>query len=380
MTLTHFFNMIAISGESLLILTVTAVTCALIGCFLVLRKLSMISDAISHSVLLGIVLAFFIAKNIHSPLLIIGATLFGLLTVFAVETLSRSGLVKNDDAVGIVFPLFFSVAVILITRFARNARLSTDTVIMGEIIMAPLFRMDVFGYSLPKSLVAMSVVLLLNLLFIYIFFKELKLTTFDPQFAAMAGFSSTMLFYALMTLSSLTSVVAFDAVGAILVISFLVTPATSAYLISKDLKTMLLLACAYAIVNCLIGYLLALYFSVSMAGMVSVIAGITFFLTFLFNKEGFITSMLLRRRKKHALKLDLMLIHIGNHMGTSEEKEELGGKLMKNHLKWSQAEIRKRAEELIKCGLVYQKSDDNTYQLTESGIKRYRALKNDFGT
>lgn len=371
--------MVAISGESLLILTLTAVTCALIGCFLVLRRLSMIADAISHSVLLGIVLAFFIAKNMHSPLLIIGATLFGLLTVFAVETLSRSGLVKNDDAVGIIFPLFFSVAVILITTYARNSHLSTDTVIMGEIIMAPLFRMNVFGHSLPKSLVDMTVVLLLNLTFITLFFKELKLTTFDSQFAAIAGFSSTMLFYALMTFSSLTAVVAFDAVGAILVISFLVTPGASAYLISKSLKNMLLLSCVYAVFNCLVGFVLALYFQVSMAGMVSAVAGVTFFLTFLFHKEGFITAMLIRRRKKLQLKLDLMLVHIGNHMGTSEEKEELGGQLMKNHLKWSQAEIRKRAEQLTKCGLIFKKPADNTYQLTEEGLKRYQTLKNDFG-
>ena len=120
----------------------------------------MVSDAISHSVLLGIVLAFFIVRDVSSPWLIAGAALFGVLTVFSVEMLSETGLVKSDDAVGIVFPLFFSLAVILITKYARNVHLDTDMVLMGEVIMAPLYRMSVFGISLPRAFVQMCVIFL----------------------------------------------------------------------------------------------------------------------------------------------------------------------------------------------------------------------------
>ena len=193
------WELIQSSYESLGVLLITAITCALIGNFLVLRKLSMVSDAISHSVLLGIVLAFFIVRDVSSPWLIAGAALFGVLTVFSVEMLSETGLVKSDDAVGIVFPLFFSLAVILITKYARNVHLDTDMVLMGEVIMAPLYRMSVFGISLPRAFVQMCVIFLFNMVFMVTFFKELKLSTFDENFAATIGFSSVILYYALMS-------------------------------------------------------------------------------------------------------------------------------------------------------------------------------------
>ena len=163
----------AISYESLFVLVATAMACAILSPFLVLRKLSMVSDAISHSVLLGIVIAFFIVKDVGSPFLIAGAALFGVITVFVVEFLSGTGLVKNDDAVGIVFPMFFALAVVLITKFARNVHLDTDVVLMGEVIIAPLNRVEFIGMSLPKALVQMGILLLINLLFVIIFFRFL---------------------------------------------------------------------------------------------------------------------------------------------------------------------------------------------------------------
>ena len=166
----------AISYESLFVLVATAMACAILSPFLVLRKLSMVSDAISHSVLLGIVIAFFIVKDVGSPFLIAGAALFGVITVFVVEFLSGTGLVKNDDAVGIVFPMFFALAVVLITKFARNVHLDTEVVLIGEIILAPLHRINFLGISLPKALVQMSIVLLINAAFIAVFFRKLPIS------------------------------------------------------------------------------------------------------------------------------------------------------------------------------------------------------------
>ncbi|MDY6084010.1 MAG: metal ABC transporter permease [Dialister sp.] len=370
-------SLLSITQESLLVLVITAVTCAIIGSFLVLRKLSMVSDAISHSVLLGIVLAFFITRDISSPLLIVGAALFGVLTVFSIEMLSATGLVKNDDAVGIVFPLFFSLAVILITKYARNVHLDTDIVLMGEVIMAPLNRMQIGSLSLPKAEVQMGVLFVANLAFIKVFFKELKITTFDKEFATLAGFSSTLLFYALMTLSSLTAVVAFDAVGAILVVSFLIAPGASAYLVTKDLKRMLLFSCLYAVVNSLAGYFLALVFQVSMSGMTATVAGVTFFLTFLFHREGLLTVLIKRRRGKKQVYLDLMLLHIGNHSGTQAEAEEAGVETIKNHLKWEPRAVETRAQELIRQGLLARQKA--RYVLTDTGWERYDTLQKEYG-
>ena len=361
----------AISYESLFVLVATAMACAILSPFLVLRKLSMVSDAISHSVLLGIVIAFFIVKDVGSPFLIAGAALFGVITVFVVEFLSGTGLVKNDDAVGIVFPMFFALAVVLITKFARNVHLDTDVVLMGEVIIAPLNRVEFIGMSLPKALVQMGILLLINLLFVIIFFKELKITTFDRGFAKLAGFSSVALFYVLMTLSSFTAVTAFDAVGAILVVSFLITPGAAAYLISKDLKVMIAISVGYAVINSIIGYVFSLLMNVSMSGMTAAAAGVTFLLTFLFNREGLITAIFIRLKRKSELKPELFLTHIGNHSGKKEEREELGLDSIKDHLKWKQAEVDKTAGRLINNGLIRIDTDKNIYALTERGREKF---------
>ena len=365
----------SISYESLFVLIATATACALLSPFLVLRKLSMVSDAISHSVLLGIVLAFFIVKDIGSPLLIAGAALFGVITVFAVEFLSGTGLVKNDDAVGIVFPMFFALAVVLITKFARNVHLDTDIVLMGEVIIAPLNRTEFLGMDLPKAFVQMGILFIVNLLFIIIFFKELKITTFDKGFAKLAGFSSAGLFYALMTLSSLTAVTAFDAVGAILVVSFLITPGAAAYLISKDLKVMIAISVGYAVINSSIGYVLSLLMNVSMSGMTAAAAGVTFLITFLFNREGLITALILRFKRKSELKPELFLIHIGNHSGKKEELEELGLGSIRDHLKWKQSEVDKIAGRLIRRGLIMIDINKDIYDLTEKGRERFLEIE-----
>ena len=367
-TLISYFS---ISYESLFVLIATATACALLSPFLVLRKLSMVSDAISHSVLLGIVLAFFIVKDVGSPLLIAGAALFGVITVFAVEFLSGTGLVKNDDAVGIVFPMFFALAVVLITKFARNVHLDTDIVLMGEVIIAPLNRTEFLGMDLPKAFVQMGILFIVNLLFIIIFFKELKITTFDKGFAKLAGFSSVALFYALMTLSSLTAVTAFDAVGAILVVSFLITPGAAAYLISKDLKVMIAISVGYAVINSIIGYVLSLLMNVSMSGMTAAVAGVTFLITFLFNKEGLITAIFIRLKRKSELKPELFLTHIGNHSGKKEELEELGLGSIRDHLKWKQTEVDKIAGRLIRRGLIRIDINKDIYDLTERGREKF---------
>lgn len=379
MNLTELSELISHSYESLLILIITAEACALIGCFLVLRGLSMLSDAISHSVLLGIVLAFFIVHDVSSPWLLAGAALFGVFTVFSVEALSKTGLVKKDDAVGIVFPLFFSIAVILISRYARNAHLDTDMVLMGEVILAPLYRIRLLGLSLPKALVSMLIVLIINLLFILIFKKELKLFTFDEDFASALGFSSAALFYSLMSLSSLTAVVSFDAVGAILVVSFLIAPGACAYLICRSLNTMLLVSGLYAALNAFIGYILALFLQVSMSGMVATVAGLSFLLTFLLNREGLIMQLILRRRRKREFYLDMMTLHIGNHSGMPEESEELGVKSISRHLNWKSEFSEKCSRILKKRGILYIEEAGSVYRLTEKGRAYYSRIKSDYG-
>ena len=365
-------------SEVLLVLLVTSLSCALIGNLLVLRKLSMVSDAIGHSVLLGIVLAFFITHDVRSPYLLLGAGLFGVLTVFSIELLSSKGMIKKDDAVGVVFPFFFAIAVILITRYARNVHLDTDMVLMGEVILSPLNRSVFLGLSLPKAFIQMTVMLFVNLGFIFVFFKELKMSTFDEEYAKVSGFSSGFLFYGLMSLVSMTAVVAFDAVGAILVISFLITPGASAYLLTKDLKGTILLSLLLAAVNSLIGYYLSVALNVSMSGMSATVAGITFFLIFLFNSKGLITTLIKRSRKKRKLRRDLFLIHLANHYGEEDDRQELGVHSIAQHMNWKEQELNRITMKLMKEKLVYIDKTKNIYVLSEKGRHYFKQLREEY--
>ena len=158
--------------EIQIIAAVVAVACALPGVFLVLRRMALMSDAISHAILLGIVLAFFVTEDLASPLLIVAAAITGVITVALVELLHGTGLVREDAAIGIVFPALFSAGVILISRYAGSVHLDTDAVLLGELAFAPFERLSVLGYSLPKSLWVMGGILLINLIFITLFLQR----------------------------------------------------------------------------------------------------------------------------------------------------------------------------------------------------------------
>jgi len=372
-------NFIGLGEQILITMIITAIACALLGCFLVLRKLSMVTDALSHSILLGIVIAYFVTKDLGSPFLIIGAGIFGVFTVYSIELVANTGLVKNDDAVGIIFPLYFSLGVILISMFASNVHLDTDIVLMGQTIMIPLYTTEFLGIVLPKSLLNMSIILLINVIFILLFYKELKVSTFDPQQATLSGFKSTFLFYCLMALSSFTAVSAFDTVGAILVISLFIAPSASAYLITKDLKYMLIVASLYATVNSIIGYYVAVALNVSISGMVAVISGLTCFLTVLFYENGVVTSLLRLRRNRRQLKLDLVIVHIGNHLGQESEQLELGFDSIANHLSWKQERSSKTLKRLIKENYIVAEQVKKIFILTEKGQERYDLLKTQYG-
>lgn len=365
--------------ESLYILIITSLACAVLGVFLVLRRLSMVSDAISHSVLLGIVIGYFVTKDIGSVLLIIGASLFGVLTTVCIELLIKSKRVTEDASVGIIFPLFFSIAVILITRYARNVHLDTEMVLIGEIILAPLHRINFLGISLPKTLVQMSFVLLVNIVFIAVFFRKLKISSFDPVYAGVAGIAGTGLYYVFMALVSFTAVSAFESVGAILTISFFISPAASAYLISKDLKITILLAAVYALVNSCIGYFLAVKFNVSMSGMCALVSGLTFMITIALYPGGIITKIIRYIKNKNRFSRELLILHIDNHTGKKNALGELGYSTIREHIAWSDSKLKYVLDKLIKKGYVYRAKERGVYSLTETGKKLSDDIRKHYG-
>ncbi|HEX4068863.1 MAG TPA: metal ABC transporter permease, partial [Candidatus Babeliales bacterium] len=160
--------------EIVTIAILAAVTCCLPGVFLVLRGVAMMSDAISHAILLGIVVMFLIIKNLTSSLLIIGASASGILTVLCTELIIKSKRLKQDAAIGLVFPLFFSVGVILVSQFARNVHLDTDMVLLGELAFTPFNRLIINNIDCgPYALWIMGAALIVNLLFVRLLYKEL---------------------------------------------------------------------------------------------------------------------------------------------------------------------------------------------------------------
>lgn len=298
--------------EILLIGVITAASCALPGAFLILRGMSMMADSITHTVLLGIVLAFFVTGDLNSPLLLIGATLMGLFTVYSTESLKKTRLLSEEASLGVVFPLLFSIAIILITKYSGSVHIDTDAVLLGELAFAPFDRMVVFGMDIGASAIYTSgAAFIINAVVISLFFKELKVSTFDPLFASVSGLHPTPVHYVLMTLVSFTAVSAFESAGSVLVIAFMIVPGASAYLITHKLSRMLMLSALFGAVSAALGFFAAYALDVSIAGSMAVCAGVIFALVFLFApKSGLISGSISLRRQKRRFAEDILLIRL----------------------------------------------------------------------
>lgn len=296
----------------LLVASLVAAGCALIGSFLVLRKMALLGDAISHAVLPGIAIAFLLAGS-RSPLpMLLGAGALGLLTVFLVELFQRTRRLKEDASIGVVFPALFSLGVILISRYASQVDLDLDCVLYGEIAYAPWDLWLVGGTSLgPKALWVNGATLLVDLLLVGFLYKELKVSTFDPELAAAMGFAPVLVHYLLMGAVSMTVVGAFESVGAILVVAMLIVPPAAAYLLTDRLAVMLPLAMALGVASAIGGYFLARAWDASIAGAMASVAGGLFAVAFLASpRHGLAARLLTHRRLAGRLAGRLLLLHL----------------------------------------------------------------------
>ncbi len=417
-----------------------AISGAVLGSFLLLRGMALTSDAISHTVLLGIVVAFLVMVHVFdqepdlsSPWLIIGAALAGVGTVVLTEIIQRSGLVKQDAALGLAFPFLFAIAVILVTRYADNVHLDTDAVLVGEIgvawantnshclencetiIITPdselaevsrqctncrelgisprdegaIFReacsncgtytpaqawqarlIDVRPTLVfwPKSITVMLLLMLLTVGFVGLFYKELKLSTFDSALAAALGFRPALLHYMLMILVSLVAVGAFDAVGSILVVAFFIIPPATAYLLTDRLAGMLILSPFIGTLGVYWGYGLSRgdflgLFNVSAIlrwlnqtfelGLAedwnsSISASMVLMMFFLFAlawvfspKYGLIGTLVRRVNRRRQFNDQVVLGHIANHADTEREQAELNIHTLHEHMHWSERKMRR---------------------------------------
>jgi len=257
--------------------SVIAISCGLLGSYLVLRKMAMVGDAISHAVLPGIVLAYLLSGSRNTLPMLIGAAALGVLTTLLIELFYKKAKLQVDASIGITFTWLFAIGIILISLFAGQVDLDQDCVLYGEIAYVPLDLWFIGDFNLgPQTLWVSSGMLLLVLFIIIRGYKGLFLTTFNEEYASALGINVAFWHYLLMSSVSLTTVISFESVGAILVVAFLIVPPSTAYLLTTKLKNMLWLTALFAALSSVLGYYLAVLINGSIAGAMATVAGVLF--------------------------------------------------------------------------------------------------------
>lgn len=286
------------SDDLTIVLTAGLVATAtgLLGPFLVLRRVALMADAVSHAVLPGIVLVFLLFST-RAPLpVVFGAAVFAVICVLAVDGLRATGLMRSDAAIGLVFPVLFSLGVLGVTRYAANAHIDLDSTIYGEIAFVPFRTVAIGGVEIAQAIVALACVCLVNLALVVLLWKEFKATTFDPDFSRTVGIRPALLSRLLLVAVAGTAVIAFEPVGAILVVTMIIVPAATAYLLTDRLWLMIVLAVAVGWVSALVGFTGASAVDASIAGAMGLAAAVGFVLALLAApRYGLIARALLRR-------------------------------------------------------------------------------------
>jgi manganese/zinc/iron transport system permease protein len=280
-----------------------ATACGLLGPLLVLRRQALMSDAVAHAVLPGIVLVFILFAT-RAPLpVILGAAAVGVLCVLAIDALRSTGLIRVDASIGIVFPALFAIGVLGITTFASGAHIDLDATIYGEIAFAPFRTVEVAGVEIARSIVLLAAIAAFNALLLTALWKELKVTTFDPEFARTVGFSPRLLSRLVLVAVAVTAVIAFESVGAILVVTMLIVPAAAAYLVAQRLLPLIALTIAIGWVAAIGGYESARALDASIAGAMGLVASICFVAALLCSpRYGVLARTMQRRRRRAAVR------------------------------------------------------------------------------
>lgn len=292
-----FFNVVEpwLYGEwmwrAVAISALVAVACAVLGCWLYVRRLSMMSDALSHIVVPGIALGFMISGGRESGAMLIGAAFAGIVASLLISALQRRTRVKEDAAMGVTYTALFAVGVILINKVARNVHLDPDCVLFGNVLGVP-----------DSAFLMMSVLCAVVIAVTLALYRPLLVSSFDPALAAAIGLPVLALHHGLMALLSLTAVASFEAVGAVLVVALMIAPAATAHLLTDRMPRMLALAVVHGLLSALLGIYLAVWFDTNPAGAM-VLVGAAFYTAALFAapQRGLIARWLsLRsRRRQH---------------------------------------------------------------------------------
>lgn len=280
-----------------------AVAASLLGNFLVLRRMSMLGDAITHAVLPGLAVAFFVTESRSSLPMFVGAVIVGVLTALFTEWIRRFGRVDEGASMGVVFTSLFALGLVMIVQAADHVHLDADCVLYGALEFTPLDTTSIAGIEVPRAVVVLGAVTFINAVFVILFFKELKLSSFDPSLATTTGFNAGAMHYLLMVLVAVTAVASFESVGNILVVAMFVVPPAAAYMLTDRLGRMIAISVVLAVLSAVLGHIAALevpawfgYRSTTTAGMMAVISGVLLLMCALFGPRHGIATRFVRRR------------------------------------------------------------------------------------
>lgn len=337
-----------------LIASVTiGISCGLIGTYIMLRRMSLIGDALAHAVLPGVVVSFMVAGK-SEVALFIGAVVSGILTVLLIGFVNRNSKIKEDTSIGIIFTGAFALGILLVSQL-KQVHIDLSSYLFG----------DVLGVSTGDITLSM-IIMVVIILCIVLFYKQLLLTSFDPTMAMTIGISTTLVHYMLMTLLSMSIVAGLQSVGVILIIAMLITPPATAYLLSNNLKKILLLSAMFGTISAITGLYLSYHFNFASGASIVLVAVALFMLAFLFSpKEGVVTK-LFRRRSASKMVLIEDVIKLSYRFKDEPGKTELVDKIA-NELGISNGRVEAAIKTLIGKDLMLR--TNGTYNLTEEGVK-----------
>lgn len=269
------------ADEMWIVLTAVLVglSSSMVGTFLVLRRLSMLGDAISHSVLFGLVVAMLITGSRSPGAMFVGALAVGLLTAFLTNFLNTKARLQEDASIGVTFTWLFALGIIFISLFAGQVDLDQECVLFGEIAFVPFTPLELFGFEIgPRGFYLIAFTTVVNVVVLFLGFQRFSLLAFDPLLAQTIGVRVQRWHYLLMAIISLTTVAAFDAVGAILVVALLVIPPNTAYLFARGVREMMILSCFFSTVASVAGFFLARSVDSSISASIVIVAGAELFI------------------------------------------------------------------------------------------------------
>lgn len=268
--------------RSLIIAILVGLLCAVVGSYLMVQRLALLGDAISHSVLPGLAIAFMIGANIF-----VGAFIAGILSTMAIAFIQTRSPIKEDAAMGIVFSSFFALGITLITIIQKSNKIDLNHFLFGNIL-------GVTADEVSHTAIIATIVLII----VFLLYKELLFYTFDPLGAQAAGLPVNSLNFGLMLLISLTIVASMKAVGVVLVLSLLITPGATAYLLVKRLYQVMILGAAIGVISSISGMYLSYFYNLPSGPAIVLVASGLFVLALLFSpRHGILVSNFLRKQK-----------------------------------------------------------------------------------